>query len=646
MTESMRAAPARAITLATLGVTTVALQLTGGAAFAQSQTTLPPVTLTASRLPSTPSGLAQNVTVIDQQQLQEANPAKLEDILNRVTGVYVDQASKGGFSSLYMRGAENSHLLVMVDGVKVNDPTTTRGSAYDLSSIDVSQIERIELLRGPASAIHGGEALSGVLNIITKKPTANGVQGNAYAALGQDHYEKIGGSVGFGSDTVRAQVSAGRTKDGNSSSDASLRQNSFSGSLRFTPGGGVEAEAFAHRTERASEAFPDDSGGPRLAVIRQKTVRDATDTLYGFQGGLPLTSTLRLQALVSIYDRKEHSDNPAIDPGVRGPIPAFIGDSDFRRTTANATATQQFSPLTSLVFGLEHQRESGGQNSVFDFGAPTPLPFDLTRNTNSVFAEGRTELMPALALQAGLRYDKVAGLSGEVTPHLGAVWSLPNGATTLKATYGEGFKPPSFFALGFPIGANPNLRPEKSRNLEFTAVHRIDGNDTGVQISVFQTRYKDLVDFVSDNTATFGFLNINRGTVVINGVEPALKWQVLDKLRTQVSLTLLSIDERDGLAKLRNRPEKRGTAAATYELNNYSSLQGVMSYTGGFLDRSNPTGDINLGGFTTLDASYSVRLGPLTAKLAVDNVLNRQYEQFVGFPGQDRRVRVEVRASF
>ena len=71
-----------------------------------------------------------------------------------------------------------------------------------------------------------------------------------------------------------------------------------------------------------------------------------------------------------------------------------------------------------------------------------------------------------------------------------------------------------------------------------------------------------------------------------------------------------------------------------------------MSYTGGFLDRSNPTGDINLGGFTTLDASYSVRLGPLTAKLAVDNVLNRQYEQFVGFPGQDRRVRVEVRASF
>ena len=646
MINTGRAKSVRAAAAASIGLSAAALQLASGASLAQSQTTLPPVSVTASRLPSTPSGLAQNVTVIDQQQLQEANPARLEDILNRVTGVYVDQASRGGFSSLYLRGAENSHLLIIVDGVKVNDPTTTRGSAYDLSAIDVSQIERIELLRGPASAIHGGEALSGVLNIITRKPTAGGVQGSAYAGLGQDHYEKIGGSVGFGSETLRAQVSLGRTLEGNSSTDASLRQNSFAGSLRVTPGGGIDGEVFAHRTERKSEAFPDDSGGPRLATNRQKALRDATDTLFGFQGGLPLTPTLRMQAGVSLYDRKEHSDNPFIAPGVRGFIPAFVGDSDFRRTTANATATQQLGPQTSLVFGFEHQRESGGQNSVFDFGAPTPLPFDLTRSTNSVFAEGRVELVPALALQAGLRYDKVEGLSGEVTPHLGAVWKLPNGATTLKATYGEGFKPPSFFALGFPIGANPNLRPERSRSLEVTAAHQIDGEGTGLHISVFQTRYKDLVDFVSDNTAPFGFRNVNRGTVVVNGVEPMLKWQVLDKLRTQMSLTLLNIDERDGLAPLRNRPEKRGTAVVVYEIDSRSTAQGVVNTTGSFLDRSNPTGDIRLGGFTTLDLNYSVRFGPLTGKVAVDNVLNRSYEQFVGFPGQDRRLRFEVRGSF
>ena len=80
-------------------------------------------------------------------------------------------------------------------------------------------------------------------------------------------------------------------------------------------------------------------------------------------------------------------------------------------------------------------------------------------------------------------------------------------------------------------------------------------------ISVFQTRYKGLVDFVSDDTAAFGFLNINRGLVVVNGIEPVLKWQVIDSLRAQVSLTLLDIDERNGLAALRNRPERRDGAA-------------------------------------------------------------------------------------
>ena len=639
--------------VAQLCLSMFALQMLGltGLASAQSSATpatgLPAVLVTASRLPSTPSGLAQNVTVIDQAQLQEANPGRLEDILARVTGVYVDSAGKaGGFSSLYMRGAENSHLLIMIDGVKVNDPTTTRGSAYDLSSIDVSQIERIELLRGPASAIHGGEALAGVLNIVTKKPVGAGVQGSAYGALGQDSYRKIGGTVGFGTETLRAQVGLGRSEDGSSSSsDASLRQNTLSGSLRYTPGGGFEAEAFAHRNARKSDAFPDDSGGPRISALgQQKTRRDATDWLYGVQGGMGITPTLRLQAGVSIYDRQEHADNAAIAGGVRFPVPAFTSDTDFRRTVVNATGTQQLGPDASLVVGLEHQIEDGKLTSVGDFfgaGSPQTLPFNLKRNTNSVFAEGRWQVMPALALQAGLRHDKVEGLSGETTPHLGAVWNLPNGATTMKASYGEGFKPPSFFALGFPIGANPNLRPERSRNLEVTAAHRIDGENTGVQISVFQTTIKDLVDF-DGNT----FTNVNRGKIVISGVEPTLKWQVLDHVRTQLGLTLLNISEKDGLAPLRNRPEKRATAAVTYDIDKRSSVLAVLNTTGGFLDRSNPTGDINLGGFTTLDASYSIQLGPLQAKVAVDNVLDRKYEQFVGFPGQDRRLRVEVRGSF
>ena len=93
--------------------------------------------------------------------------------------------------------------MILIDGVRVNDPTTTRGSAYDLSSIDVAQLERVEVLRGPASAIYGADALAGVVNFITRKGAATGVGGSAYASIGQYEYQKVGGTVSAGNDMVQ-----------------------------------------------------------------------------------------------------------------------------------------------------------------------------------------------------------------------------------------------------------------------------------------------------------------------------------------------------------------------------------------------------------------------------------------------------------
>ena len=616
---------------------------------AASTTELPQVLVSGSRLPVTPSGLAQNVTVIDQRQIQESNPARLEDVLSRVEGVYIDQAGKtGGFSSLYMRGAENSHLLIMVDGVKVNDPTTTRGSAYDLSSIDVHQVERIEVLRGPASAIHGGEALSGVVNIITKKSAQAGLSGAAYGAAGQGHFAKVGGTVSVGGDAVRGHVNVGHSRDGKSSEDGSLRLNTLSGSLRFAPNASMGGELFVHRAERKSDAFPDDSGGPRLAVNREKTRRDATDTIYGASVGGGDVAAVRFQAGASVYDRKEHADNVFVDAGVRFPVPAFVSDTDFRRTTLHATATHNWDSFANLVVGYEHQNEDGSLASLGDFdfdGNPDALQFGLKRKTNSVFAEGRVQIAASVSLQIGLRRDKVEGLDAETTPHLGAVWDLPNSATTVKASYSKGFKPPSFFALGFPIGGNPSLRPERSKNAELTLAHRFDGEATSIQVSVFKINYLDLIDFTIDPN-TFVPLNVNRGTVVVKGIEPTLKLRIGDRFRTQVGFTLLDINERDGLAPLRNRPEKRATASVVYDIDDRSSLFVTAAKTGGFLDRSNPTADVNMPSFSTVDLAYSIRFGVLRAKLAVDNLLNESYEQFIGFPARDRRFRLELRADF
>ena len=410
----------------------------------------------------------------------------------------------------------------------------------------------------------------------------------------------------------------------------------------MTPNPSIEGELFLHRADRLSDAFPDDSGGPRLAVNREKTRRDANDMVYGARFAAGDLKVLRFQAGASVYEREENANNAFVDAGVRFPVPAFTSDTNFRRTTLHATATRAWD-FASVVVGLERQNENGDLTSVGDFdfdGTPDTLRFGLTRRTDSVFAEGRFQIVRPVSLQIGLRRDKVEGLDAETTPHLGAIWELPNGATTLKANYGKGFKPPSFFALGFPIGGNPALRPERSKYAELTLAHRF-AEASSIEVSVFHIDYKDLIDF--DATT---FSNINRGAVVVKGVEPTLKLRVGDRVRTQSGVTLLDIKEKDGLQPLRNRPEKRAAASAVYDIDDRSSLFAALSYTGRFLDRSNPTGDIYLPGFTTVDMAYSIRFGMLRAKLAIDNLLDRDYEQFVGFPARDRRLRVELRADF
>src|SRR5882672_1847478 len=626
-----------------------ALQLATLAPAVQAQGTpagsMDEVTIVGSRLPATPSGLAQSVTVIDAKQIRELNPSRIEDILSQLSGVYVDSAGKaGGFSSLYLRGGENSHLLVMIDGVKVHDSTTTRGSAYDLSALDVNQIERIEILRGPGSAIYGGEALAGVLNIVTRRSRGEGLQGSVYGGLGEDNYARAGGTVSMGTDALRGQVSLGTSRDGKSSDDAYLRLNTFSGSLQFAPGDQFDGDVFAHHAERKSGAFPDDSGGPRLAVNREKTIRDANDTTYGLHLGWGELQALRIQGLAAVYERKEKADNAAIDAGVRFPVPQFTSDSDFKRTSLVLTAAHNWSATTSIVVGVERQNEKGELTSVgiFGFGGnPDVLPFALDRGTNSIFAEGRFEVAPAVEVQLGIRHDKVEGLAAETTPHLGLVWTLPGAATTLKASYSEGFKPPSLFALGFPIGANPDLKPERSKNMELTLVQRLGTDGSSAQVSVYKIDYKDLVDFDANT-----FTNVNRGKIVVKGIEPSLNLRIGSQVRGQVTATLLDISEQDGLPPLRNRPEQRLTAYLVYDVTDRSSLHAALNCTGSFLDRSNPTGDIKMPGFATVDVGYTLRWQQFRFTLSVDNLFNRYYEQFVGFPGQDRRFRIEVRGDF
>ena len=606
------------------------------------------IVVTGTRLPMTSAGLAQNVTVIERAEIQASHPSGIEDVLSRVTGIYVDQAGPaGGFMSMYLRGAENSHLLILLDGVKLNDPTTTRGSTYDLSAIDVNQIERIEVLRGPASAVYGGEALAGVVHFITRRTAVNGIEGSGYAAMGGDDESSLGALLNLGNGSLQAQLNAGHTESGERGDDATLDLDTVSGSLRLVDNGWFTGGIFAAQVERDSTGFPDDSGGPRLAVNRELTSRTSTDRRYGADLSVGDISGLQLTLKAAEFRRQASDDNAAIDAGVRFPVPAFVTDTDFRRRDVAMALSKSYGTSGTFVAGAELANEDGQLDSVGDFfldGSLQTLNFSLDRRTTAVFVEGRFPILSGLAAQIGVRHDRIdedESSDSQTTPHLGLVWDLPGGSTTLKANFNKGFKPPSFFALGFPLGANPDLKPERSRNADLTLVRRIDSAGSALQLSLFRTRYEDLVDFDSDT-----FTNINRGTIVVQGIEPELRLQMDEHWRVQASASLLNIDERDGLQPLRNRPERKAAASVAYDFAGGHTAFIGLRYSGDSLDRSNPTGDIRMPSFTVVDAAGSLRFGALRVSLAIDNLFDKDYEQFVGFPAQDRRLRVELRGDF
>ena len=116
----------------------------------------------------------------------------------------------------------------------------------------------------------------------------------------------------------------------------------MSGSVRLPPSEWFNIELFGSHVERKSEAFPDDSGGPRLAVNREKTLRDSIDEIYGAACGGGDVRTVRFDAVLSRYDRREHDDNAAVDAGVRFPVPAFTSDTEFRRDNATVSATHEY----------------------------------------------------------------------------------------------------------------------------------------------------------------------------------------------------------------------------------------------------------------------------------------------------------------
>jgi outer membrane cobalamin receptor len=236
-----------------------------------------------------------------------------------------------------------------------------------------------------------------------------------------------------------------------------------------------------------------------------------------------------------------------------------------------------------------------------------------------------------------LRYDDVSAGEGRTSGSAGLSVKIGESSRTW-VHWSDGFKPPSFFALGDALVGNPDLRDESSRNAEIG--FETTGKPGTARVTAFSTRYRDLVDF--DPVA---FRMVNRTSAKIAGFETWVAFSISRGLRVEGAYTYQDVDLAEAGARLRNRPNHRASGSLAVSREGWSGRL-VATYVGSTVDFSVPTGEVRLPGFATMDASVERRFGRWRAGLAFDNLLDKRYEQFVGYPAAGLRVRASVRAAF
>jgi outer membrane cobalamin receptor len=604
----------------------------------------PEIVVTGSRVATTSDKIAANITVLEREDFDVEKPAKLADVLRRVAGVHVDQVGgRGGTGSLYMRGADPNYTLVLVDGVRVNDPTNARGGSFDFSALDVADVERIEIARGPYSAVYGGDALAGVINIVTRRDPPQKSHASIDAMGGAYDTREIAVNTG-------GPVAGGSWNMGFSDSNEGgvVRGNEFdarrvSGGFDFNLGDSTTLSVTGRYSETNREGFPDDSGGYEFADLRTVEEREADEAVFG--AGITHRAGAATFALtLGYFDRNDHIDSPGIAPGVRDPfgVPPSIVDSDLTRFTATLTGTQKFSDFVSLAYGAEWQREEGVSDGSLDFGGGFVLPtnFELTRTSFAPFAEVRLDSEFGLSTQAGVRVDKPDGESSVTSPRLRVAYEMADSGFTVAAAWGKAFKLPSLYALGHPLVGNPDLKPERGESHEIELSQVLLDGAARWSATWFDGEFRNAIDFDSGPPPML----VNRNRVDSHGVELAGSLGVGEQWMLDASLTNAKSRIASTGNELRNRPEWRAGLGAHWAPSTSLRFSAAAAYVGSSFDSSIATGDVRLPAYTRVDVSAVWQLSPrFETYLAIDNLTDEKYEQFVGFEARGIAPRLGVK---
>ena len=593
-----------------------------------------------------------STTVLTLPQLQADQALVVSDVLAREPGVSV--ARNGGVgetTSFFIRGAETDQTLVMIDGVRLDDPSAP-GGGFDFGNLLVGDISRIEVLRGPQSTLYGSQAIGGVVNIVTAAPTRP-LQGDAQVEGGT--YDTLYGKASLGG------------KDGPWTWQVAANYYSTVGVSAFDQRlGGEEPDGYHNvgvTTRLGYEVAPDISVDLRGIYLQARSKFDGFDSgVFGDDDEWGSTRESIAYAGVNFglfddrlknriaaqYTLTQRDNYDVLDAPITKTFDGRGTNSRFEYEGTYAIAQGW-----TGVFGAESTRESITTSSpAFDVpGTPPTKAYD---TINSGYGQLQAEPVHGLNLTAGVRYDEHSTFGGHAVGQASAAWSPNNGQTILRTSWGQGFKAPTVYEL-FSAYGNTDLKPEQANGWDAGIEQKFWSGRADLQLTYFNRTTTDLIEFVDCVSITaphcangFGFYdNVNKAEA--QGIELTGSIRPLHGLDLTANYTYLDDRNRSPGADFNNvlarRPANTANLSATYVWPVKLSTAVAVRYAGKSYDDDDNT--LLLKSYTLVDLRASYPLGHgLEAYGRIENLFNKAYETTYQYGSLRRGYYGGLRVSF
>lgn len=608
---------------------------------------------------------ASSVTVLTEKDFQQRNATYVSDVLKTVPGVsLVSSGGRGTLTNVFLRGADANHTVVVIDGVKVNP---VNGYGYDFGGLSLSNVDRIEVLRGEQSALWGSDAMGGVIYITTKSGLYKDKGFNVDFDFGGGTNKTSDGSVTVSGHNngfyYTLHGSSHHTRAISAQSSNTFRYTSVNGT-EFTTGGATEKDKF--HSDKVSAKFGYDDGNKGLELLASHNTQTAaydgdmkTETKFNDRtrsretlfrlGGYVGSEQELFKHSASVSHIKTDSDTFEYNKFSNS---VGVSTADAKKFNANYQLDVNFDregPVTQAVSLLADY-----QKTRYDAVSSWAKFEDKQLSEKSVAAEYRYFHENDHSLSISGRYTDSSKFKDSFTGRISAGLRLsPN--FRLHGSYGKAVQNPAateFYGWSGSFIGNENLKPEKSR-----------GGDVGLLISTADKAHTlDLTYFarnVSDyigseclasvvsqwgtSCTTYRAVN-NDGTTQIKGAEVAYNGKFTDRLTAFANYTYTRAKNNLGV-ELARRPKHQANAGIHFQATDKLGTQVSLNFVGKRIDTYPHRTQMPSYTLVNLGADYQLTKN-LNAYVQLNNVANKKYENILGYGQYGRNVYIGLKGSF